>query len=98
MQLEAKKLLEDIRQGSESNTALRPETPILPGTRRVLRSAVERQFQIIGEALIRLTRTDPETAAAIGDYRRIVAFRNILVHAYGAIDHPARTFCWSVQR
>jgi hypothetical protein len=36
--------------------------------------SVERNFEIIGEALNRLRRTDPSTAGRIGDTPRIVAF------------------------
>ena len=51
-----------------------------------VRSAVERQFEIIGEALGQLTKLDPETAGRISEHRRIIAFRNILVHAYAGVD------------
>ena len=52
----------------------------------LLRSAVERQFQIIGDALGQLSRHDPETANSVPELRRIVAFRNILVHGCADVD------------
>lgn len=51
----------------------------------MLRSAVERQFEIVGEALSRLHRVDPGVAESVPDFRRIVAFRNILIHGYAMI-------------
>lgn len=50
------------------------------------RSAVERQLQIVGEAIAQLARLDAETAARIPDTRQIIGFRNILVHGYARID------------
>jgi len=59
----------------------------------VLRSAVERQFEIVGEAFTQLARVDAEMAAKIPDLREIVAFRNVLIHAYALID---RARVWRV--
>lgn len=36
---------------------------------------------------MQLARTEPEIAARVTDHRRIISFRNILVHAYADIDH-----------
>jgi uncharacterized protein with HEPN domain len=52
----------------------------------LLRSAVERQLEILGEALGQLARIDPMLAAKIPDLRQVVAFRNVLIHGYALID------------
>jgi uncharacterized protein with HEPN domain len=54
---------------------------------KLLQSAVERQFMIIGEAFAQLARLDIALAEQIPDCRRIIAFRNILVHGYAIVDH-----------
>ena len=52
---------------------------------RTVRSAVEREFTIIGEAVNTISRQDPELAERISNARKIVGFRNQLVHDYIAI-------------
>lgn len=52
----------------------------------VLQAAVERQLEILGEALKNLRSADAETAARIPNVHAIVATRNILVHAYARVD------------
>jgi uncharacterized protein with HEPN domain len=52
----------------------------------ILRSAIERQFEIIGEALHQLARLDAALAQRIPDLREIIAFRNLLIHGYAVVD------------
>jgi uncharacterized protein with HEPN domain len=47
---------------------------------------VEREFEIIGEALNRLERLVPATAARVTSQRRIVDFRNRIIHGYDSVD------------
>lgn len=50
------------------------------------RSAVERQFMTMGEALAKLYKLDPTIASNVSaDFRQIISFRNVLVHEYDAI-------------
>ena len=58
-----------------------------------LRSAVERQLEIIGEALAQAARVDETVAEFIPDLPRIVALRNILIHGYAIVDDR---LVWSV--
>ncbi len=52
----------------------------------LVRSAVERKFEIIGEALAQLTKVEPALTARIPGFRAIIAFRNLLIHGYAVVD------------
>ncbi|MCA1831642.1 MAG: DUF86 domain-containing protein [Actinomycetota bacterium] len=54
---------------------------------RLVRSSVEREFIIIGEAAAALSRIAPDAFAAITRARRIVDFRNQLTHEYPTVDN-----------
>lgn len=53
---------------------------------RLVRSSVEREFIIIGEAVAALSRIVPQHFELITNARRIVDFRNQLTHAYSIVD------------
>jgi uncharacterized protein with HEPN domain len=52
----------------------------------MLRAAVERNFEVIGEALNQLQKAAPEVAARVPELGRTVAFRNLLIHGYAVVD------------
>ena len=55
-------------------------------TEDMLRSAVERKLEIIGEAFVKLEVSDPETTEQFPDLRKIVGLRNRIVHGYDNVD------------
>lgn len=59
----------------------------------LVQSAVERQLEILGEALNRLCRTDAKTASEVPELDRIIGMRNIIAHEYGVVDHA---IVWAV--
>lgn len=52
----------------------------------LLRSAVERQFEIVGEALSQAIKIQPSIAERGTDAARIIAFRNRLIHGYAFVS------------
>ena len=93
---ETAKLLEDIRDAGEFILARAAALTLEQfESNRVVRQAVERNFEIIGEAMVRLRDRDPSAAGRLGNPREIIAFRNVLVHGYDAIDYAV---VWDVIR
>ncbi len=58
-----------------------------------MRFAVERNFILIGEAMVLLRRNYPEMSRRIEEEARVIGFRNLLVHQYWNVDH---TEVWSI--
>jgi uncharacterized protein with HEPN domain len=87
MTVATKKLLLDVREAGESilqHTAAKSFAEY--SADRFFRRAVEREFEIIGEALNRIDRLDPPTATHLTELRRIVDFRNRIIHGYDTVD------------
>lgn len=53
---------------------------------RMLKSAVERQFITIGEALRAIEKLDSVIAMRFSKRSRIIGFRNLLVHSYHKVE------------
>jgi uncharacterized protein with HEPN domain len=53
---------------------------------RQLRRSVERVFEIIGEAMSKMTHRFPESRIRIDHARRISNFRNIIAHEYRNVN------------
>jgi len=49
---------------------------------RAFRGAVERELQIIGEAMLQLRGLNPELAVRFTEHEQIIGFRHVLVHGY----------------
>ncbi len=94
MQTEVRKFLSDIQKASDLIGQF------LAGKSRadyeidlLLRSAVERQFMIVGEALCQALKLDPSLGTQITGTVPIVGFRNILVHGYALVNNDT---VWSI--
>jgi len=96
MQPEIRKFLYDVRAACEAlleftdGKTLRDYRADL-----LLRSGIERQLQIIGEALNQANKIDPHIAELIEDFRQIINLRNVIVHGYSAIQDDT---IWGILR
>jgi uncharacterized protein with HEPN domain len=59
----------------------------------MLRSAVERQFEILGEALGRALKAEPELQRRLPALRGAIDFRNVIAHEY---DRLADATVWDI--
>jgi len=87
MQRDPRAFLWDVREAAQ---AIRSFTVDLDAQAyagsELVQAAVERKFEVIGEALNQLNRLDAELAARIPDVPQILAFRNQLIHGYATIN------------
>jgi uncharacterized protein with HEPN domain len=87
MRRDPRSFLWDVQQAGEAiagfTAGLDAETFVADD---MAHTAVERKFEIIGEALSQLAKTDPALAERIPDFRQAVSFRNLLIHGYATID------------
>ena len=66
--------------------ALQNEPELGRKSTQEIRMAVERKFEVIGEALNQLAKLDAAMAARIPDVPQVVAFRNQLIHGYATVN------------
>lgn len=96
MQRDARTILLDaIASGDRIESWTRAITREAFFADRRTQAAVEREFEIIGEALTRLRRVFPTIAAQVPELREVIDFRNLLSHGYDAVDLRV---VWSLAR
>ncbi|MBM5791831.1 MAG: DUF86 domain-containing protein [Cyanobacteria bacterium M_surface_10_m1_298] len=76
-----------IEAGSAILQAVHPISLESYSTNRLIRSSVEREFTIIGEALSQLSQRDPELFTQIREAPQIISFRNKLTHEYIKVNN-----------
>ena len=93
MSIEEKKLLLDIKEAILSIDDHLEGRRVFEEFRsnKTKRRAVERELEIIGEALSKLLKINP--SIGISHTRQIVSLRNKVIHAYDTIDE---TIIWKI--
>ena len=88
------KLLEDIRVAADSIQEYTQDTDEAGYLgNKPIRRAVEREFEIIGEALKRMSADFPDIVDRITAASQIISFRNVLAHGYDAVED---SIVWSI--
>jgi len=88
MEVEIKKYLFDIQQACQLIIEFTSKQDFESYQSNVMmRSAVERQFITIGEALNQTLKRQPDLETDITAARKIVDFRNILTHGYTTVSN-----------
>lgn len=87
MKDDIKKLLFDINEAAASVFEYLGEKRDFSeyNKNKMLRRAVEREFEIIGEAMNNILKIDPQFP--IRHARRVVNLRNLVIHGYDQVDH-----------
>ena len=86
MQPESAALIWDALDAADTIEDFLAETSREEYTEDLLRRrAVEREFEIIGEALNKLRRIDADTAARVPGLKNAVGLRNVLIHGYAEV-------------
>ena len=52
----------------------------------MLRAAIERKLEIVGEAFVKLEAAAPEITGTFSELRKIVGLRNRVIHGYDTVD------------
>ncbi len=91
---ESSKLLLDVRQALEDIETFTAGLDLdAYKADAKFRAAVERKFEVAGEACVRLPDRFPRIYESLHDAPRLVGFRNRIIHGYDDVDD---TIAWEV--
>ena len=87
MQPEIRKFLYDIRSACDALLTFAQDKTLEDyRANLLLRSGVERQLEIVGEALSQAHKVDPDIADMIKNFRQIINLGNVIIHGYSDIE------------
>lgn len=87
MQRDPRAFLWDVREAALAIQTFTADMDMIAFENSALvQAAVERKFEVIGEALNQLSKLDAAMAAQLPDLPQIVAFRNQLIHGYATVN------------